>query len=137
MYVSVVNNDGVTHSPPKYSEWLNHPIYAPRKLWPGYNYLQVKGKDYNSVMFVYHFRESTNDGSGYQTLENFNKQMTEASEDFKDSDFQLVTFNVPEQDRFGDAIKALGFEQVGNNPGNHGTPIYLHVKTKKVAKKKK
>lgn len=140
MYATVINPDANKRSKtPKYSEWgkVDNNHYNETRGYPNYDYPHHKGENYSTIIFHYHFQELTPQEGGYQSVDNFKEQITQATEDFKDMDFQLVTFNVPENDKFKDAVTEAGFECLGSSPGNHHTPIHLYVKTKKAVKKGK
>jgi hypothetical protein len=127
MQVHVV--DETNHSSPV-GPWSN--------LNDAHDFLVPK-QDCNTVTFGYHYSDNGNAGAGqflinldqYQDVDIFKNQVALASEAFKDMDFQLITFNVPENDKFGSSMAELGFELMSSALGRSETPIYLYVKTKK------
>lgn len=131
MLVVVVDNSQATASVGPWSEYHKNGNNANNSV---HDYLTAV-KDYNSVTFCYHYEEITDDGgdaSGtrYQSLDNFKKQVDMASKHFSDCDFQLITFNVSEEEKFGSSMKELGFEHMSSALGRGSTPITLYIKTK-------
>jgi regulatory protein YycH of two-component signal transduction system YycFG len=87
--------------------------------------------DHNSVTFCYFYSDEAI-STTFVPVETFVERVKEASETFKHMDFQLITFNVPENEKFKHVMAALGFTLLGDSNGGHGTPVFLYVKTKGV-----
>lgn len=134
MLAHVVDCTATKHAVGPWSEWHADKAMSKEHVTPhgNYAYDSVEAiQDHNSVTFNYHYKEkTTNVTDGYQTVTIFKQQVALASEHFKDCDFQLITFNVHEEDKFGHCMKALGFELMSSALGRSNTPITLYVKTK-------
>ena len=135
MLIAYIDNDG-THSNPIFSEWYmkENTRYGKgsgnENYFPHYNYVGGPNKLGTSIFHSF-FNELIPNSDGYLDAATFRSQMEAATEAFKEDDFQLVTFNVPENEKFKAIMPELGFELMGQSPGNHGTLIFLYVKTKK------
>jgi hypothetical protein len=120
MFVKVVDFDSKFPTKPSWSRMTGHPSYADHL---------VPIVDHSSVTFCYFWADNSTVGT-YLTIADFVSKVKEASEAFKHMDFQLITFNVPENEKFKHVMADLGFTLLGDSNGGHGTPVFLYVKTK-------